>query len=301
MKVLVTGGNGFVGRNLQLCKPDWVYVSSNDYDLVDSDAANQMFLDIRPDAVIHLAARVGGIKDNFENQATFFHQNVMINTNVIHYAFKTGVTRLMSSLSTCAFPDTVEKYPLNESDILKGPPAKTNFSYGYSKRMLHIQSLSYRRQHGVEYSTFCPSNIYGPNDHFDSDSSHFVPSLVSKIARAKSGDEIEIWGTGKPLRQQLYVSDLCNLIIELLANHRSDIPVIVSPDENLSISEMADIIIRQSNKDIKISFNGNLDGQFRKDGSNSELSKIIGKNFNFTSFSNGAKITYDWYVENILK
>jgi len=301
MKVLVTGGNGFVGKNLKKSNPDWVYVSSKDYDLTSDDSTRQMFLDTRPDAVVHLAARVGGIKDNFENQATFFHKNVMINTNIIHNAHKLGVKRLLSSLSTCAFPDVVRSYPFTESDILAGPPAKTNFSYGYSKRMLYIQTLSYRSQHDVEYSTFCPSNIYGPDDHFDSESSHFVPSLISKIAKSKSGDTIELWGTGKPLRQQLYVTDLCRIIPELLVNHKSDIPIIVSPDENLSVLEMAKIIIKISGKDIKISFNGNLDGQFRKDGSNSELLNLLDKNFCFTPFSVGAKKTYDWYIENNLK
>ena len=295
--VLVTGGSGFLGKRLSKQKPEWIYTSSTDCDLEDIRDVKRYLSDIKPDAIVHLAARVGGIKDNAENQASFYIQNTMMNTNVIHCAYLLGVPRVLSSLSTCAFPDVVERYPFTEEQIFDGAPAKTNFSYGYTKRALHVQTISYRKQYGLNYSTFCPSNIYGPCDHFDTEKSHFIPALISKLIRARDGDTIELWGTGNPKRQQLYVDDLAKIIPTLVEEHNSDIPLIVAPDENLSIREMADIANKKIEKNIKISYNGNLDGQHRKDGSNKRFLELVG-GYEFTSFDVGIEKTIKWYLEN---
>ena len=295
--VLVTGGSGFLGKRLSKQKPEWIYTSSTDCDLEDIRDVKRYLSDIKPDAIVHLAARVGGIKDNAENQASFYIQNTMINTNIIHGAYLLGIPRVLSSLSTCAFPDVVERYPFTEEQIFDGAPAKTNFSYGYTKRALHVQTISYRKQYGLNYSTFCPSNIYGPCDHFDTEKSHFIPALISKLIRARDGDTIELWGTGNPKRQQLYVDDLAKIIPTLVEEHNSDIPLIVAPDENLSIREMAGIANKKIEKNIKISYNGNLDGQHRKDGSNKRFLELVG-GYEFTSFDVGIEKTIKWYLEN---
>ncbi len=298
MKVLVTGGSGFLGKRLKMREPTWQYVSSKDYDLINPIEVKQMFKEIRPDAVVHLAARVGGIKDNAENQALFYYQNVMMNTNIIHEAYLAGIPRVLSSLSTCAFPDKLEHYPFSEKDFHKGSPTETNFSYGYSKRMLHVQSAAYRKQYGMNYSTFCPSNLYGPQDHFGSSSSHFVAALVHKFANLCDNKVIELWGTGTPLRQQLYVDDLCEIIPILLERHNSDIPLIVAPNENLSVRKMSQIITEVDKKrSVSFTFNGKLDGQYRKDGDNSMFLDLVG-GYNFTSFREGIGKTYKWYIEN---
>ena len=296
MKVLVTGGTGFLGRRLKINKPNWIYISSRDYDLREKSQCAQMFKTIKPDAVIHLAARVGGIKDNEENQALFYYENTVINTNVIHQAYLSGVQRLLAALSTCSFPDKVKEYPLTEKDLFGGPPAPTNFSYGFTKRAMHTQCISYRKQYGLNYSTFCPSNIYGPDDYFDSEKSHFVPAMITRIAK-EDLTILKLWGTGKPLRQQLYVDDLCQIIPTLLEKHNSNIPIIVAPNENLSIRQMAHEGLKLFDKDVKLEFNNNLDGQYRKDGSNKELLKLIG-DFEFTTFKEGLRKTYDWYVSS---
>lgn len=296
-KVFVTGGSGFVGRNLKKYKPSWHYMSSVDCDLTDYRKVEKYFSTHHPDAIVHLAGRVGGIKENSENQADFYHKNVLINANVLRAAHVCKIDRVLSSLSTCAFPNKVEKYPFTEDDIYLGPPAPTNFSYGMAKRMLHVGSVSYRKQYDRNFSTFCPSNVYGPGDYFGEESSHFVASLINKIHNTKKHGIIELWGTGKPLRQQLYVTDLCRLIPILLSEHNSEVPLIVAPDENLSIFQMADISRKQLNKQVEFVFNGNLEGQFRKDGSNASLKDLV-CNMRFTKFSEGIEKTYQWFLEN---
>ena len=296
-KVLVTGGSGFVGSRLKYQRPEWIYLSSKDCDLTKYRDVLELFESETPDAVLHLANKVGGIKENSTKQAEFYDINTFINTNVLRAANESGVNRVLSCLSTCTFPDTVKEYPMIEEDILSGPPAKTNFTYGYTKRALYVQTNAYRHQHGVNYSTFCPSNIYGPNDNFDLESSHFVPAMIRKIDEAKDGDTVEFWGTGAPLRQQLYVDDLVKIIPFLLQNHNTDIPLIVSPNENLSIKEMVEIFLNKTSKDVKIVFNNQLDGQYRKDGSNKKFKELYG-DFEFTKFEDGVLKTYEWYKQN---
>jgi len=122
MSVLVTGGSGFLGKRLKIYKPDWIYISSKDYDLTNTEETKQLFRDVSPDTVVHLAGRVGGIKENINNQGAFFYENTMMNTNVLQCAYKSGVERVLSSLSTCAYPDQMEHYPFTEEDFFKGPP-----------------------------------------------------------------------------------------------------------------------------------------------------------------------------------
>ena len=293
-RVLVLGGTGFVGKRLQMFKPNWVYIGSKHYNLLDKHECKKMFKEIDPDAVIHLAGKVGGIKENALKQAEFYYENTIINSNVINEAKNAGIKRVLSSLSTCSFPDVVQAYPFKEEDILKGPPSITNLSYGFAKRALFIQSNAYRNQYGLNYSCFSPSNIYGPGDNFENDKSHFVPAMIRKISTVFDGDEVEFWGTGQSLRQQLFVDDLVRIIPLLLQKHNTDCPIIVAPNENLSIKEMVECCIEISKKKIRLFFNGKLDGQYRKDGSNQKLLQIIG-NFKFINFKDGLKKTYDFY------
>ena len=300
MKVVVTGGSGFVGKRLRLVHPEWTYLSRKDVDLLSYVECLNYFRKERPDAVIHLAAKVGGIKDNSDHPADFFYQNLTINSNVVHACYVAGVKRLLASLSTCAFPDVVQEYPFSEADFLDGPPNPANRGYGFTKRALHIQIQSYRQQHGLEYSCFCPSNLYGPEDNFHSEKSHFVPAMIKKFHEARQGDTVEFWGTGKTLKQQLYVDDLCLIIPQLLEKHRSDLPLIVAPHENMTVSELIQVTLPIANKNLKVTFNGKLEGQYRKDGSNSELLKLC-PSFSFTPFKEGVRKTYKWYEKKYLK
>ena len=139
--------------------------------------------------------------------------------------------------------------------------------------------------------------VMGFHKDFNSEDSHFISALITKVANAKKGDTLEMWGTGNPLRQHLYIDDLCKIIPELLLKHNSNLPLIVAPNENLSISDICGIMNEVSNKELKFTFNGKLDGQYRKDGSNQELHNLIG-DFDYTTLKEGLRITYEWYNVN---
>lgn len=296
-KVLVTGGSGMLGKALQRIKPDWIYVSSKDGDLATLSACRKLLWQYKPDAIVHLAAKVGGIKENAEKQADFYLLNSLINNNVLYAAQKQGVKRVLSALSTCAFPDVVANYPFAEEDLLSGPPADTNFSYGYTKRCLQVYSNALRRQYGLNYSTFAPCNIYGSNGDFSENSSHFVAALMRKVAKANDGDTITLWGDGSALRQHIFVEDIAKIVPVLLERHNSDVPLIVAPQENYSIDRIAKMMIAISGKQLTIKYTGDLPGQYRKDGSNEKLLQLIG-NIEFTPLEEGLRKTYQWYQEN---
>ncbi len=298
MKVVVTGGSGFVGKRLKLIKPDWIYLSSKDLDLTNYLDCVQYLEKESPDAVVHLAAKVGGIKDNAENPALFFYDNITMNTNIVKACVDSGVKRLLASLSTCAFPDKAKDYPFTEKSIFDGPPAETNRAYGYAKRAMYVHILSCRKQYGLDYSCFCPSNLYGPEDCFDLEKSHFLPAAIRKLHEAEEESKVEFWGTGEPLRQQLFVDDLCQAIPALLDLHHSDDALIVAPDDQHTILEMIYLCRAMIGKELFIDFNGKLDGQYRKDGSNKMFKELL-PDFKFTSLGDGLEKTYEWYKESI--
>ncbi len=297
--VLVTGGSGFVGQALKSYQPNWVFLSSNDCDLTNSLQFYEYLSDTRPQAIVHLAARVGGIRDNANNQAEFLYLNNLINLNVIHQSYRANIRRVLSCLSTCCFPENSDVYPMDEDDLLRGEPTETNYCYAYAKRMLFLQSKYYSKCYRLTYNTFTPANIYGPNNSFDYNDSHFISCMIRKFYEAKPGDTLTFWGSGNPLRQHLYVDDLARIIPLLLNKHNTDQPLVVSPDENLSISEIINIFEKIVNKKVSIEFNNSLDGQYRKDAINSRLLKLIG-NFAFTPIQQGLQDTYDWYVKQRL-
>jgi len=303
IELLVTGGSGLVGHALQKIHPDAVYISSKDYDLTKEKEVKAMFEKHRPTKVIHLAARVGGIKDNMDHPAEFIYQNVLMNTLVIHYAYKYNVEKLISTLSNCAYPDIVKSYPLKEEQLYDGPPQSTNFAYAYSKRVLGVQIESYRKQYGCNFFSVIPCNMYGPYDNFNETHSHFVAALIRKIHEIKTNKKntLQLLGSGKPLRQYLYSEDLAKILLILLEKCDGKEPINIAPkDENPTVDEIAKIALKAtSSESIKISFDRSFpDGQYRKDICIDKLLKIIG-DFEFTSLSDGIKKTYEWYLKNI--
>ena len=291
MKILVTGGKGMVGKHLQEILPEAVYIGSRDYDLRDWLDVEKLFEIYNPTHVIHLAAKVGGIQDNLAKPAEYFDDNILINTNVLKMCKWYNVKRFVGILSTCIYPDIVEKYPMKEKDMFLGPPAKSNFSYGYAKRSLAVQVDAYNKQYDTKYNYLTPCNLYSEHDNFNNESKmHFMTALLKKIKSSK--ETLNLLGTGKPLRQFMYAGDLARIIKEVINNDITD-SFNVAPSENLSIDEMANISLNILNKNLKIKYSKpELDGQFRKDVCNEKLLTYF-PNFKFTNFEEGIKKVYN--------
>ena len=291
MKILVTGGNGLVGKHLQDILPEATYISSKDYDLTESYNAHRLMYKERPDVVIHLAARVGGILDNITNPVDYLEQNILINTNVLQHCHQFNVSKVISILSTCIYPDIVDTYPMKEEVLFNGPPPPDNFAYAMSKRCMATQMDSYVKQYNKQWSYLIPCNLYGEYDKYEEHHSHFVSALIKKIHEAK--DSVEIWGTGKPLRQFMYAGDLARVIKYMIDNDVVD-NFNVAPDYVHSIEEITKIGMESCGKgDLNIVYdNTKPDGQYRKDVDSSKLISVM-KDFKFTSLEEGIRRVYD--------
>jgi GDP-L-fucose synthase len=296
-KILVTGGSGLVGKHLKKYFKHAVFISSKDYDLTKENEVIKMYNDHKPEIVIHLAARVGGIIDNILHPAEYFTENVLMNTLLIKYAHLNNVERFLGILSTCIYPDVAEKYPLNEDDLHKGPPTKTNFSYGYAKRLMAVQIDSYNKEYGTKYNYLIPCNLYGENDKDDEIKSHFVTAIIKKIyhANLRGENEITVFGDGSPIRQFIHADDFARIIYEMIKNGIYENFNVVS-DETYSIKEIAEIAIKATDSNhLKIIFDKTKpNGQLRKDASNKKLKSLF-PNFNFLFLSDGIKQVYRNY------
>jgi len=289
-KILVTGGTGMVGRHLQTILPDAIYIGSS-IDLRDWITVNKLIDKIKPTHVIHLAAKVGGIQDNIKKQAEYFDDNLLMNTHILKASYIHNVKRFVGILSTCIYPNQVDSYPMKEEDLFLGPPAPTNFSYGYAKRCLAVQIDAYNQQYNTNYNYVIPCNLYSEYDNYkDGNKMHFVTALLKKIR--ESNGEINLLGTGKPLRQFMYAGDLAKVIKEVIDKDIIESFNIACP-ENYSINELATRALGSLKKNYYIKYNNpELDGQYRKDVSSNKMKKII-PNFEFTEYENGIKKVYD--------
>jgi GDP-L-fucose synthase len=288
-KILVTGGTGMVGKYLRDILPNAVYIGSKDYDLRNFKEVKDCFKTHKPDHVIHLGAKVGGILENISFPADFYNDNTLINTNVLIMAKQSNTKRFTAILSTCMYPDVVKKYPMTEDDIHLGPPSDANFSYGFTKRSLSVAIDAYNKQYNTKYNYVIPCNLYGEYDHFDDPNKcHFITALIRKIIDAdnKGSNQINLFGTGKPLRQFMYAKDLARTIKLIIDKDITD-SFNVATSEERSIEDMAKIALEVLNKDFTINFDTNKpDGQYRK------MLENVGE-FTFTSLKDGIKNVYD--------
>ena len=248
--------------------------------------------------MIHCAAKVGGVWGNMHYKGDFFRENILMNTHIIEAARLHGVERLVAFLSTCVFPDSVE-YPLSEGKIHQGPPHTSNDAYAYAKRMTDVQIRAYREQYGLNYVSVIPTNIYGPNDLFDLENGHVVPSLIHRCFLAREqGKDLEVWGSGTPLREFIYAEDVAKLSEWALEHYEESEPIIFSTSEETSIKTLVEMVaelLRFKGKLIWLS--DKPDGQFRKPSDNSKLKNYL-PDFQYTPLYEGLKKTIEWFENN---
>jgi GDP-L-fucose synthase len=301
-RVLVTGGAGFLGsfvvEKLRARGALDIFVPrSKDYDLVSGDDVRRLLGDARPDIVLHLAARVGGIGANRENPGRFFYENAMMGIQLVHEAWRAKVKKLVAVGTICAYPKFTA-VPFKESDIWNGYPEETNAPYGIAKKMLSVQSAAYRDQYGFNSVVVYPVNLYGPRDNFDLQSSHVIPAMLRKFQAAKQNDEPEVvlWGDGSPTREFFYVEDCAEGVLLASERYESSDPVNLGSGEEVSIRDLAERVRAL------VGYSGNLvwdtsqpNGQPRR---RLDVS-LAREQFGFharVGFEEGLRRTYEWMV-----
>jgi len=276
---------------------DLVLVSSKDGDLRDFQSTSLLFAEYRPDAVIHLAAKVGGVKANTDYISDFYEENIQINTNVLKCAKDFGTKKVVSLLSTCVYPNNAI-YPLTEEQIHNGRPHKSNYGYAYAKRMLDVQSRAYRQQYGCNFITAIPNNLFGPNDNYDLENSHVIPAIMRKMHEAKlSNEDVVLWGDGSPLREFTYSKDLAEILLFLLEHYDEPEPINVGNTQEYSIKEVAEMIAEIVGFDGKIVWDTSKPmGQHRKPSDNSKLIELGWRQENYTDLKKSLTETYKWVI-----
>lgn len=307
MRILVTGGSGLVGKALREeslnTTHEWFFSNSQICDLRDYRETATYFASKKPDYVIHLAANVGGLFKNLDNNLIMYEENMLINFNVLRACHENGIKNCISLLSTCIFPDKTS-YPINETMLHNGPPHLSNEGYSYAKRLLDVHCKLYNSKYNYNYKCIIPTNLYGKHDNFSIKNGHVIPALIHKCYLESSSKKVNkwvnVWGTGQPLRQFLYVNDLAKIIINSIDNitwQKEHNSLIVAPTEEISILEVSTIIGKQFRLNNIRLHPEKSDGQYKKTADNSLFKKYF-PNFQFVSFENGITNTCRHFFEN---
>lgn len=312
-KIFVAGHRGMVGSAIVRSLESQGYSNlvlrgREELDLCDQSAVANFFQSERPDYVLLAAARVGGIHANNEYPADFIYDNLVIQTNVIHHAFLAGVKNLLFLGSSCIYPRLASQ-PMGESSLLTGTLESTNEPYAIAKIAGIKLCESYNRQHGVDYRSAMPTNLYGPNDNFNLENSHVIPALLRKFHDAKvvGSDEVVVWGSGKVKREFLHVEDMANACLHLAKLEKSEFSSAVEPmlshinvgtGVDVSISELAEAVGKVVGFNGKIVFDSSKpDGTPRKLLDVAKLHRF-GWQHQYT-LQAGLSDTYNWFLENI--
>jgi GDP-L-fucose synthase len=246
-KIFVTGHNGMVGsaivRRLARDGIDSLTAGRKDVDLRDQASVRSFMERERPDVVVIAAAKVGGIHANNTQPADFIYENLMIASNLIEAAHRVDTQKLLFLGSSCIYPRLAPQ-PINEDSLLTGPLEPTNEWYALAKISGIKLCQAYRKQHGRDYISCQPTNLYGPNDNFNLATSHVLPALLRKAHEAKvaNASTMTVWGTGSPLREFLHVDDMADACVYLLRNYSGDVPLNVGWGEDISIRDVAGLI-----------------------------------------------------------
>uniref|UniRef100_A0A7C5Z5T2 GDP-L-fucose synthase n=1 Tax=Caldicellulosiruptor owensensis TaxID=55205 RepID=A0A7C5Z5T2_9FIRM len=302
-KIFVAGHRGLVGSAIvrKLQKEGYtnlILKGREEVDLTRQEEVERFFEKERPEYVFLAAAKVGGIHANRTYPAEFIYQNLMIECNVIHSAYKYGVKKLLFLGSSCIYPRECPQ-PMKEEYLLSGYLESTNEAYAVAKIAGLKLCQYYKRQYGANFISCMPTNLYGPNDNFDLNTSHVIPALIRKFHEAKiqGNPYVEVWGTGKPLREFLHVDDLADACLFLMQNYDDEIWINVGSGEEVSIAELANMIKEIVGYRGEILFNPDMpDGTPRKLLDVSRL-KGLGWEKKIKLFD-GLRSTYEWYVEN---
>lgn len=303
-KILVTGADGFVGRHLvknllekREVKPENLFLPTvKDMDLRDVAQCKKAVEGV--DAVIHLAAKVGGIGFNMEHPGELFYDNLVMGVHLMEAARQAGVKKFVGIATVCAYPKFAP-VPFSENDLWNGYPEETNAPYGLAKKMLLVQAQAYRAQYGFNAVTLFPVNMYGPGDTFDPKKSHVIAALIKKIYEAKRDgmDSISVWGTGKASREFLYVADAAEAILLAAERYDNGEPVNIGSGKEITIKDLAETICRL------MDFTGNIvwdaskpDGQPRRMLDTSRAAQEFGF-ASKTDFMEGLRQTIDWYIK----
>jgi len=299
-KVVVTGGNGFLGKHLvekiKAKNPKSIFVpDKSDYDLRRYEDCLKVAK--KGDVVIHLAANVGGIGYNREYPGNLFDDNILMGTFMMKAARETDVKKYVALGTICSYPKFTP-VPFKEENIWEGYPEETNAPYGLAKKMQLVQSMAYREQYGFNSICLFPVNLYGPGDNFDPESSHVIPALIKKFVEAReNGDsDVVVWGTGKASREFLYVEDAAEGIVRAAEKYNKSDPVNLGAGFEITIKDLADLIKKLTGFEGKIVWDKTKpDGQPRRMLDVSRAKEEFGFSSK-TSFKEGLKNTIDWYI-----
>jgi GDP-L-fucose synthase len=306
-RVCVTGGAGFLGSFIieklnQRGVQDIFIPKIQDYDLVQREAILRLLDDARPDIIIHLAAHVGGIGANREHPAEFFYDNLMMGVQLMHEAWKQGVSKFVAIGTVCAYPKFTP-VPFKEDDLWLGYPEETNAPYGLAKKMLLVQAQAYREQYGFNAIYLLPVNLYGPRDNFDPRSSHVIPALIRRVIEAQEAgvDEVVVWGDGSPTREFIYAEDAAEGIVRATELYNGPEPVNIGSGNEISIKDLAELIGRLVGYQGRFVWDTSKpNGQPRRALDTSRAENYFGFRAQ-TNFEEGLRRTIDWYRQQQLK
>lgn len=303
MRILVTGGSGFLGsfvmQELRDKYPDSKIISirSSQYNLISRSETQKMYEQNEPDVVIHLAATVGGIGANMINPGRFFYDNMSMGLNIVDCARIYNINKVVFVSTVCAYPKFTPA-PFLESSMWDGYPEETNAPYGIAKKAIMIMLQGYRSQYGLKSSVLVPTNLYGPNDHFDPKISHVIPALIKKFVDAKNNNEnfVEVWGDGSATREFLYAGDAANGIVRSIDMVDDPEPINLGSGYEISIRDLAEKVRSFVGYGGDIVWNASKpNGQPRRVLNTDRAKELLGWVAQ-TRFDDGLKNTIDWYV-----